>query len=233
MCWSTPICDGTTSLTRRCLWGRRSRRWPKCRSRCRRLSPRSQAIAAKRSSVACGREQLSPTTTAIGSYVGRRTGGSSTSHAPSPSTWNQRPSPPRGSECACLTGRFSASPTNRYTVRSSCQERPTPFTNGRLASICRSASPPLASCRARTTLCTHVSSGVSTNHRSGETLADHHHLRADVHAAIEVDRVHVAHADAARRDMPANFRRLVRAMDADKGVLVVDEEIKSARAEWI
>jgi hypothetical protein len=33
--------------------------------------------------------------------------------------------------------------------------------------------------------------------RTQSALADHHHRRADVHPAIEVDRVHVAHADAA------------------------------------
>ncbi len=54
-----------------------------------------------------------------------------------------------------------------------------------------------------------------------------------MHPVIEVDRVHVAHADAARGHVPADFRRLVGAVDADERVLVVLEEIEGARAERI
>ena len=64
-------------------------------------------------------------------------------------------------------------------------------------------------------------------------LADHHYRRADVNAAVEVDRVHVAHADTARGDVPPDFRRLVGAVDADERVTIVLEEIKGASAERI
>jgi hypothetical protein len=58
-----------------------------------------------------------------------------------------------------------------------------------------------------------------------EGLANHNHRGADVHPAIEINCVHVAHTDAARRNVPANFRRLVRAVDADERVAIVNEKI--------
>ena len=48
MCWPTPICATTRCSTRRCRPTCRSRRWPKCRWRCRRRWRRSPATAARR-----------------------------------------------------------------------------------------------------------------------------------------------------------------------------------------
>src|ERR1700722_2138409 len=213
MCWRMPTFAVTTS--------------------CRRRWPRSQAIAAKRSNAACVPAQSLPTTTAIGNCAGRRSGGSSTSRAPSPSTWNRRPSPPRASGCACPMERCSVSQTNRCMAKSSCPAPLTHSTSAPSPSIFRLASRRSACCRVRTIPCTHVSLGASMSRPSGENLADHHHRSADVHPTIEVDRIHVAHADAARGDVPPDFRRLVGAVDADECVSVVLEEIERAGAERI
>ena len=56
---------------------------------------------------------------------------------------------------------------------------------------------------------------------------------ADVDAVVEVDRVHVAHADAAGGDRLADFRRLVGAVDPVERVVIALKEIERPRAERI
>src|SRR5271166_2878762 len=178
-------------------------------------------------------------TIATGNSAGRRSAGSSTSRARSRSTWSRRRSRPRAFACACPTARCSASPTSPYTARSSCPAQPTPSMSERSRNICRSASPRSASCRALTPRSTPASCAASTNRRSGESglrelraLLDDHR-RADMDATIEIDHVHVAHADAAGRNGLADFRRLVRAVNAVERVLVALKEIKCSGAERI
>src|SRR5215207_553546 len=59
------------------------------------------------------------------------------------------------------------------------------------------------------------------------------HLRAGLHAIVEVDHVDVAHADAAGRHGPADGLRLVGAVDAIQGVAVALVEIERAGAHRV
>ena len=62
---------------------------------------------------------------------------------------------------------------------------------------------------------------------------EHHDDGADLDAVIEIDRVLVGHADAARRDRGADIFRLVGAVDAEQRVLAARVEIHRARAHRI
>ncbi len=144
---------------------------PRCRSRCRRRSANVTGESGEALKRACAPAPSSPPTTATGSCAGRRSAAASTSRAPSPSTWNRRPSPPRATASACPTARCCASPTSRCTARSSCPARPTPSTSGRSASTCRSASRRWSCCAKERPRCTRASCAASTSRRSGERRA--------------------------------------------------------------
>src|SRR5215470_10499715 len=59
------------------------------------------------------------------------------------------------------------------------------------------------------------------------------HDGADLDAVVEVDRVLIGEADAARRDRGADIFRLVGAVDAEQRVLAARVEIHRARAHRI
>ena len=80
----------------------------------------------------------------------------------------RRPSPPRATASGSPTAPCSASPTSRSTARSSCPARPMPFTSGRSASICESASRRCASCAARGRSSIRASCAASTSRPSAE-----------------------------------------------------------------
>jgi len=61
----------------------------------------------------------------------------------------------------------------------------------------------------------------------------HHHDRALLGAAVEIDNILVGQADAARRDRCADIFRLVGAVNAEQGVAVALIEIERAGAERI
>ena len=62
---------------------------------------------------------------------------------------------------------------------------------------------------------------------------DDMHAPANLHAFVEIDHVVVEHAHAAARHGLADRPRLVRAVDAEHGVVAVLVEIDGARAERI
>ena len=64
-------------------------------------------------------------------------------------------------------------------------------------------------------------------------LSLHDHLRVQRHAIVKVDRVDVAHADAARGHRAADLLGLVGAVDAVERVLVAVIEVERARAERV
>jgi hypothetical protein len=56
----------------------------------------------------------------------------------------------------------------------------------------------------------------------------HHHNRADLHPAVEIDRILIGYADAARGNRLSNVFGLVGAMDAVQRVLATRVEVQGA-----
>src|SRR5262245_15184444 len=65
------------------------------------------------------------------------------------------------------------------------------------------------------------------------SLSQHDHDRADLHPAVEIDRILIGHPDAARGNRMSNVFGLVGAMDAVQRVLATSVEVERARAHWI
>ncbi len=63
--------------------------------------------------------------------------------------------------------------------------------------------------------------------------SQHHHERARLHPAVEIDHIFISQPDAARRNRVSDPSRLVRAVDAIERVLAVGVEVERARPHSI
>src|SRR5262245_8160131 len=61
----------------------------------------------------------------------------------------------------------------------------------------------------------------------------HHHNRARLHPAVEIDHILIGQPDATRRNRMSDPSGLVRAVDAIKRVLATCVEVEPTRTHWI
>src|SRR5262245_50092699 len=63
--------------------------------------------------------------------------------------------------------------------------------------------------------------------------SEHHHSRADLHPAVEIDHIFIGDPDAARGNRTSDVFGLVGAVDAIQRVLAASVKIEGARPHWI
>src|SRR5467141_3314219 len=63
--------------------------------------------------------------------------------------------------------------------------------------------------------------------------SQHHHERAHLHPAVEIDHILIGQPDAARRNRMSNPSGLVRAVDAIQRIVAACVEVERTRTHWI
>src|SRR5262249_18479050 len=69
--------------------------------------------------------------------------------------------------------------------------------------------------------------------RASVVRSQHHHKRARLHPAVEIDHILIGQPDATRRNRMSDPSGLVRAVDALERVLAAGVEVERARTHWI
>src|SRR5262249_29804789 len=75
--------------------------------------------------------------------------------------------------------------------------------------------------------------GAGCDPRASVVRSQHHHKRARLHPAVEIDHILVGQPDATRRDRVSDPSGLVRAVDAIYSVLAASVEVERPRPHWI